>query len=134
ARLCRGDGSIRSAGRRIPRSLCRILRSRFRLCGVRRPRFAGGAGSAFARSAVHSRTRSDRRPARLRANVGTARSALRQRDWLELSGAGIEIIEALSLAGKLLGVLQLRRGGCPPSPRAEIFFICPKGGRARGGE
>ena len=30
ARLCRRDGAVRSAGRRVPRPLCRLLRSRLR--------------------------------------------------------------------------------------------------------
>ncbi len=38
ARLRRRDGAVRSAGRRVPRALCRLLRSRLRLCGRRRPR------------------------------------------------------------------------------------------------
>ena len=41
------------AGRRIPRALCRLLRSRLRLCRRRRQGRARGAGSALARGAVH---------------------------------------------------------------------------------
>ena len=36
AGLRRRDGAVRSAGRRIPRALCRLLRSRLRLCRRRR--------------------------------------------------------------------------------------------------
>ncbi len=43
ARLCGGDGAVRSAGRRIPCALCRLLRSGLRLCGVRGNRIARGA-------------------------------------------------------------------------------------------
>ena len=65
AGLRRRDGAVRSPGRRIPRALCRLLRSRLRLCRRRRQGFARGAGSALARSAVHPRARPDRRPAGL---------------------------------------------------------------------
>jgi dCTP deaminase len=39
AGLCRRDGAVRSAGGRVPRALCRLLRSRLR------PSAAGGTGS-----------------------------------------------------------------------------------------
>ena len=48
AGLCRRDGALRSAGRRVPRPLCRLLRSGLRPQGGRRrrqPRRAGGAGA-----------------------------------------------------------------------------------------
>ncbi len=74
ARLRRRDGAVRSAGRRVPRALRRLLRSRLRLCRRRRARRARGAGGALARGAVHPRARPDRRPAGLRADAGAADS------------------------------------------------------------
>ena len=91
-------------GRRIPRALCRLLRSRLRLCRRRRAGLARGAGSALARGAVHSRARPDRRPAGLRKNAGAARRPVRPAHRLELSGAGPEIVEAFSgVAGLAIG-------------------------------
>ena len=83
ARLCRRDGAVRSAGRRIPRALCGLLRSRLRPCRRRRQGRARRARSALARSAVHPRARPDRRPAGLRDDAGeppersTARASAR---------------------------------------------------------
>ncbi len=73
ARLRRRDGALRPAGRRVPRPLCRLLRSRASATPT-----AGGAGSrarargALPRGAVHAGARPDRRPAGLRAHAGTA--------------------------------------------------------------
>src|SRR6202035_3992369 len=86
----------RSAGRRIPRALCRLLRSGVWLCRLRRTRLARRAGSALARSAVHPRARPDRRPPGLREDAGTAGPALRLWHRLELPGAGPQTVEALS--------------------------------------
>ncbi len=74
-------------GGRIPRALCRLLRSRFRLRRRRRQRLARGAGSALARSALHPGARPDRRPSGLREDAGAPGQALRRGHWLELSGA-----------------------------------------------
>ena len=67
ARLCRRDGAVQSAGGRIPRALCGLLRSRLR--PQLRPwrRCARRAGSAQPRGALHPRGRPDHRPPGLRA-------------------------------------------------------------------
>ena len=72
ARLRRRDGAVRSAGRRVPRALRRVLRSRLRLRRRRRARRARGARGALARGAVHPRARPDRRPPGLRAHAEAA--------------------------------------------------------------
>ena len=56
---------------------------------------ASRPGGALARGAVHSRARADRRPAGLRKDAGASGPALRQRHRVELSGAGIEAVQAL---------------------------------------
>ena len=84
---------FRSAGRRIPRALCRLLRSRLRLRGRRRQRLARGAGSALARSAVHPGARPDRRPPGLREDAGAPGQALWRRHRLELPGAEPETVQ-----------------------------------------
>src|SRR6266852_3847945 len=96
AGLRRGDGAVRSAGRRIPRALCRLLRSRLRLCRRRRQGVARGAGSALARSAVYPGAWPDRRPAGLRKDAGAARCPVRPAHRLQLSGAGPEAEQAFS--------------------------------------
>src|SRR5262249_9607972 len=93
----RRDGAVRSAGRRVPGALRRLLRSGLRLFGRRRPRLARRARSALARGAVYPRARPDRRAARLREDALTPRQALRRRYRLELPGAGIEALEAFSI-------------------------------------
>ena len=98
ARLRRRDGAVRSAGRRIPRALCRLLRSRLRLCRRRRQGRARGAGSALARGAVHPGARPDRRAAGLREDDGAARQALWHRHRLELPGAEPEAVASISRA------------------------------------
>src|SRR5207247_7709009 len=67
---------------------------RLRLCRRRRQGVARGAGSALARSAVHSGARPDRRPAGLRENAGAARCPVRPAHRLQLSGAGPEAEQA----------------------------------------
>ena len=76
ARLRRRDGAVRSAGRRIPRPLRRLLRSGLRLRGRRRPRRARGARGALARGAVHPGARPDRRPPGLREDGLRGRTTL----------------------------------------------------------
>ena len=80
-------------------SACTMPASSIRVSAMpgRRAGLACGAGGTFARSAVHPRTRPDRRPAGVRKNAGAAGSALRQRHRLELSGARPQAVEALSL-------------------------------------
>ena len=73
AALCRRDDAVRSAGRRIPRPLCRLLRSGLRPFVGRRHRQPRGARSAQPRSAVHPRARPDRRPPGLRAHAERGR-------------------------------------------------------------
>ncbi len=94
AALRRRDDALRSAGRRIPRPLCRLLRSGLRPFGGRRHRQPRRARSAQPRSAVHPRPRPDRRPAGLRAHAEAAAGALRHRPRLELPGAGPEAVQA----------------------------------------
>ena len=86
--------AVRSAGRRVPRALCRLLRSGLRLCRRRRARRARRAGSALARSALHPRARPDRRAAGLREDAGPAQVTLRRTHRLELPGAGAQAVEA----------------------------------------
>ena len=57
---------------------------------------ARGAGSALARSAVHPRTRPDRRPPGLRKNARAARCHVRPAHRLELPGPGPEAEQAFS--------------------------------------
>ena len=65
ARFRRRNGAIRPIGGRIPRPLCRLLRSRFRPLRGGRRRQPGGTRSAQPRSAVPARPRPDHRPAGL---------------------------------------------------------------------
>src|SRR5216683_2408067 len=85
-----------NSGRRFPRALCGLLRSRFWLCRCRREGLARGAGSALARGAVHPRTRPDRRPAGVRENARPAGRPVRPAHRLELSGPGPEAEQAFS--------------------------------------
>src|SRR5581483_7405146 len=96
AGLRRRDGAVRSPGRRISCALCRLLRSRLRLCRRRRRGGARGAGGALARGAVHPRARPDRRPPRLREDAVAAERHVRPAHRLELPGAGAEAVKTLS--------------------------------------
>src|SRR5262249_31003743 len=107
----------RSAGGRISRALCRILRPRLRLRARRRTRGARGVGGALARSALHPRARPDRRSTRLREDAGATPLALRRAHRLQLSGAGAQAIEAfpnLSTYGKssMPSAIRFRAGKC----------------------
>ena len=65
------DGAVRSTGRRVPRALCGLLRSRLRLCGRRRAH-APCWKCARARCRSSSSTARRSAPPRLREDAGAA--------------------------------------------------------------
>jgi dCTP deaminase len=89
--------------------------------------YARGAGSAFARGAVHSGARPDRRPPGLRKNAGAPRRAVRPAHRLQLPGAGVEAEQAFSGVIRVPGAV--RHSSCrsaEPGPRFKCSSPGPR--------
>ena len=90
-RVRRRDGAVRPAGGRVPRPLCRLLRSGLRPRRGGRRRLQGGAGGAQPRGAVRPGARPDHRAAGLRAAGRPARQDSTAGHHLNYQGQGLKL-------------------------------------------